>query len=325
MHRRSLVCAGALMGVAGASLAKGRDFRVGALVLAATMTVPEIRGKFRELLAQHGMVAGTDYTMVLGIPDESGDFGPPARQLAGDRVDVIVAMGGTPSVVAAMQAAPNIPIVMWAAPDPVGDHLVTSLAHPGGNVTGVCTFGVELVTKRMQLLAEVLGKPTSIGYLKFENEFVARYAAYERALTEAAGKDGIRMEFVTMRDLPDVEGAFDELRRRGVDGVVLDNPARFMGQVKRIASLALDRRLPAIADGWMFPQAGLLMSYGPDYFYAADRAASYVVRIWKGAQPRDLPVELIAKFDMNVNAATAEALGIRLPQAVTVMASHIYR
>ncbi|MBS0455667.1 MAG: ABC transporter substrate-binding protein [Proteobacteria bacterium] len=271
------------------------------------------------------MVAGTDYTLVLGIPGESGEFGPAAQQLVADGVDVIVAMGGSASVRAAMHATSTIPIVMLAAPDPVGDHLVASLAHPGGNVTGVCTFGVELVTKRLQLLAQVLGGPKTIAFLRFGGDFALRYEAYERALVESAGKAGIRMEFVTMPDLPDMERAFDELRRRGVDGVVLDNPTRFAGYAKRIAALALERRLPAIADVWTFTEAGLLMSYGPDYLYAADRAADYVARIWKGAKPRDLPVELVAKFDLAVNTTTAETLGIALPRALSVMASHVYR
>ncbi|MBO9514550.1 MAG: ABC transporter substrate-binding protein [Variovorax sp.] len=328
MHRRSLVCAGALIGLGGATLAKDRDYRVGVLVLPAFMALPEARGKFRALLAQHGMIAGTNYTMVMGLPDERGQFAPAAQQLVGDGVDVIVAMGGSSSVLAAMQATSTIPIVMLSAGDPVGDHLVSSLAHPGGNVTGVCTFGVELVTKRLQLLTQVLSEPTAIAYLSthlFGKDFVQRYEAYERALTEAAGKASIRMEFVRIRDLADLEGAFDEIHRRRVDGVVLDNPPHFAGKEKVIASLALAKHLPAIGDGPIFPAAGLLMSYGPDYLYAADRAADYVARIWKGAKPGDLPVELVAKFDLSVNAATAEALGVTLPPAVMVMASRVYR
>ncbi|SEB26467.1 ABC transporter substrate binding protein [Variovorax sp. YR216] len=100
---------------------------------------------------------------------------------------------------------------------------------------------------------------------------------------------------------------------------------RLAGQAKRIGSLALANRLPSIGDAALFSAAGVLMSYGPDYDYAADRTADYVVRIWKGATPRDLPVELIAKFDLTVNATTAEALGVTLPRSVMVMASRIYR
>lgn len=325
MHRRCVVCAGALIAVARPVLARSRDFTVGVLVTPATMALPEGDGKFRSALARRGLVEGDNLALVFQMADERGLFASAAQKLVAADVDVIVAMGGTPSARAAKDATATIPIVMMSASDPVGDGLVASLARPGGNVTGNCTFGTELVVKRLQLLTQVLSRPKSIAYLRGSTLVSARYEAYEQALAQEAAKAGLRMEIVRLRTLADLEAAFDEMHQRGVDGVVLDNPARFLGQETRIASLALANRLPAIGDFRTFPAAGLLMSYGPDYEYVVDRTADYVARIWKGAKPGDLPIELVAKFDLCVNAATARALGITLPRSVTVMVSRVYR
>ncbi|MEJ8815859.1 ABC transporter substrate binding protein [Variovorax ureilyticus] len=161
-------------------MTKNQGVRLGVPVTPAIMALPESERKFRSELARRGLVEGSNLTVVFQIPDERGRFTAAARELVAAGVGVIVAMGGSLSALAAKQATSTIPIVMMSASDQVGDGLVTSLARPGGNVTGNCTFGVELVLKRLQLLTQVMTRPKAIAYLRGFPGFSPRYEDYEQ-------------------------------------------------------------------------------------------------------------------------------------------------
>lgn len=294
------------------------------VLLPGLMAQPEGSAAFRSSLERRGLVEGKNLNILLRTPEPNAQYLTAAHELVAADVDVIVAMGGSLSVRAAKEATQSIPIIMMSSADPVGDGLVASLANPGGNVTGNCIFGVELVLKRLQLLVHAVGKPTTAAYLQAGSVFTQRYKRYDDALSQLAREIGVRIEFVRLREMGSLEAAFTEIQRRGVDALVLDNPASFIGQEQRIASIALEQRLPAITDFRSFAAAGLLLSYGPNLEHVLDRTADYVARIWRGAVPQDLPVELVSKFDLAVNASTAKALGVSIPKSFMVMVTRVY-
>ena len=245
-------------------------------------------------------------------------LGAIAAELVRLKVDVIVA-ATSPSVIAAKRATSTIPIVMPVISDPVGDGLVASLSRPGGNVTGLSVMAPELGKKRLELLREVLARQ-SRSLAVMWNPSYSGMAARFRDAQSAAPAIGLDVRSLEVRDLREMEAAFDAVARARPDGLVLLVDPLTLSLRARIIEFARVERLPAIYETREFVEAGGLMSYGPNINEQYRRAARYVDRILKGERPADMPIEQPAKIELLVNLKTARALGITIPGAVLAAA-----
>jgi putative ABC transport system substrate-binding protein len=241
-----------------------------------------------------------------------------AAELVALKPDVIIATG-TQATQAVKQA--SIPIVMTGSSDPVGTHLVASLARPGGNVTGLSLLSPELSGKRMELLRNVIGELSSLAVLWNPDDPPAAIALKETR--DAAAAMQLQITAVEARNADDLAPAFRLIAKAGAKALVILNAPLMNVQGARIAELALGLKLPSIFTDMSFPQAGGLMSYGPNFDSLAKRAASYVDRIFKGEKPADLPVEQPTKFDLVINLRTAKALGLNVPPSVVALADEV--
>lgn len=239
-----------------------------------------------------------------------------AARVVRARVDVIVT-GTNPIAAAAKQATTTIPVVMIGALDPVGYGLVRSLARPGGNLTGLCVDASDEASgKMLELLKEVVPGLSRVGVL--------RRAGYQDAhLESAARRLNIVLEAVDVRTIDDLDSAFSALARHRVGAVIVRGSLYVQRQ--RIAALALQHRLPAIHTLKEYAEAGLLVSYGANLADLYRRAASFVDRIAKGANPADLPVEQPTKFDLVLNLRTAQRIGVKIPQSLLLRANAVIR
>jgi putative ABC transport system substrate-binding protein len=238
-------------------------------------------------------------------------------------VDVIV-VGGPAGIAAARDATREIPVVMVASSsDPVGEGRVAGLARPGGNITGLsAAVSADLLVKALALLKETVGRLSRVALL-WDFEPAVFRQTYEGPLRQAAQVLGFALEVVPVRSQADLDRAFAAMRRQGVDGVAAVMGGITFAQRVRIVELARAQRLPTVGLFRSLPEAGGLMSYGPDLRDVYRRAAGYVDRILKGARPADLPVEQPARFELVVNLRTARALGLTIPPAVATQAVEV--
>jgi putative ABC transport system substrate-binding protein len=241
-------------------------------------------------------------------------------ELVALNVDVIVA-SGTQAVRAAQQATQHIPIVTTGSSDPVGTGLVASLARPGGNVTGLSLFNPELSGKRLELLREIAGEIPRVALLWNPDDPPAVLSLKE---TEAAGRTlGIAIRPLDVRRVEDFDAVFAAAIADHPNAVVVLSSPVITTNAPRIAVWARQNRLPAISWESGFPAAGGLMSYGPDLDGLARRAAIFVDKILKGANPGDLPVEQPTKFELVINLKTAKALGLTVPRSLLARADEV--
>jgi putative tryptophan/tyrosine transport system substrate-binding protein len=238
-----------------------------------------------------------------------------AAELVRLRVDVIVAPG--PTLAALKQATSTIPIVMAGVNDPVGEGLVQSLGHPGGNFTGLSLQGTETTGKRLELLKELVPTATLVAVLW------DRTALRGWQMAEAAAREqGWKLLSVEVRDPSELEGAFRAATGAQVGALFVMGGLAFP-QRRRIVELAARSRLPAMYTLRDYVDAGGLISYGADVNEIWRRAASYVDRILKGTKPAELPVEQPTKFDLVINLKTAKALGLTIPPSLLLRADEV--
>jgi putative tryptophan/tyrosine transport system substrate-binding protein len=276
---------------------------------------------FRQGLRDLGYVDGENIAIEARWADGKYDRYPAlAADLVRLKVNVIVVVGGVAGR-AAQQATPRIPIVMTVVIYPVGIGLVTSLAHPGGNVTGLSTMAPDMVGKQLPLLQEVVPKVSRVALLW--NPDNAGAALQLRDAEPAARALGVRLQALEARSPQEIVNAFAAMSRERADAVVVLTDSIFTNQVRQIAELAAKKRLPAVHGLNDFTAAGGLMVYGPNPFDMERRAATFVDKILKGAKPGDLPVEQPAKFELVVNLKTAKALGLAIPPVLLTRADEI--
>jgi len=276
---------------------------------------------FREGLRDLGYAEGQNITLEWRTFESSTDQ---YRELTADlvrrSVDVLVTQGGL-ATLAAKQATTTIPIVMAYAADPVQFGLVASLAHPGGNVTGLATMSSQLVGKRLQLLRNTVPGLERVALLW--NPETAERAEIAEETAAAAQVLGLDLQLVELSHAQDLESAFATIRRGRVDALfVQTNPATYRYRPEIVAFL-IEHGLPTMASLRAHVTAGSLMSYGPDVPGMNHRAAYYVDRILKGTKPADLPVEQPMRFDFVVNMKTARALGITFPHEVALQITEV--
>src|SRR5262245_10419940 len=284
------------------------------------------RAAFLKGLRDLGYVEGRN----LMVEDRDAEgrterFAALAAELAALKVDVIVTGGGTLGAMAAKQATTTIPIVFGAVGDPVGEGLVTSLARPGGNVTGLSVNSPEMASKSLELLKQAVPGVARIALL-LKPDAMPDHARKERVQTweVAARALGVRLQVVEARRPEDFDRAFAEMTRTRADALSVVSTPVFDAERRRLVELAAKRRLPTIYTFRRYVVVGGLMSYGPDLDDLFRRAATYVDKILKGTKAGDLPVEQPTKFDFVINLKTAKALGLTIPPSLLGRADQIF-
>jgi putative ABC transport system substrate-binding protein len=243
-----------------------------------------------------------------------------ATDLVRLKVDVIAA-GGTLAPLAAKRATSTIPIVMGGRGDPLGTGLVASLAHPGGNVTGMSLMVPDLAAKRLELLREVLPGLARVAVLW---DSANPYTAIGFRETQSAGRMlGVEVQSLEVRSPDDFDRAFEAAQQQHPDALVTINDPLTLNHLKLIVDFTAGQRLPSIHEVKQFAAAGGLVSYGADLADVIRRAAGYVDKILRGAKPADLPVQQPTKFELVINLKTAKALGITIPSSLLVRADEV--
>ena len=296
--------------------------RIGVLLLGFSAESKEAQ-QLRQGLLDAGYAEGRD--VVIEWRSAKGDFDL-IPQLASDlvqrKVDVIV-VDSTLATQALKRATSSIPIVMALVADPVGSSLVASLAHPGGNVTGLSLMHSELHVKRLQLLKEIIPRLTRVAVLW--NPGTPWHPKVNEDLRAAAPSLSMELKFVSARTLEEIGPALSAASRAHSEALYIIPDGFFLTCRTELLKLALLARLPSIWGESVAAEAGGLMSYGANYGDQFRRSAGYVDRILKGARPGDLPIEQPMRFDLVVNLKTAKALGITIPESILLRADEVIR
>jgi len=299
----------------------GKVHRIGVLeTISTTLNVANFYA-LREGLRQLGYAEGQNLVIEYRSADGRDDRFPGlARELLALKVDVIVTRG-TPAAKAVKNATSTVPVVMMASGDPVGVGLVTSLARPGGNITGLSAIVGELSPKRLELIREIVPGLARIAVLaNTSNDAVRRDWA---RIETAARSLGVQSQLLDLRESDALGPTFDDASARRADALVVVIDAITQANQQRIVDLAMKHRLPAIYSSREFVDAGGLISYGVSYPDLYRRAATYVDKILKGTKPADLPVVQPTKFELVINLKTAKALGIGVPPTLSARADEV--
>jgi putative tryptophan/tyrosine transport system substrate-binding protein len=282
--------------------------------------------EFRRALRELGYVEGENIVLVYrnsdGKPDRAIEL---AAELVHLKVDTIVVAAGLPETQAAKNATKTIPIVMAGRGiDPVVAGLVESLAHPGGNVTGITNLSRELGGKRLELLKEAAPKTGRVAVL-YESNNPGSLRELKEILPGAARALRLTVHSSEVRGADGFEIVFAALSKERPDGVYLTTSPLMTANLKRIVSFLLTSRFPAVGSSRTFVDEGGLLSYDADSADSYRRVANYVDRILKGAKPAELPVQQPTKFELAVNLKTAKQVGLIIPPNVLAKADRVIR
>ena len=278
---------------------------------------------FREGLHELGYTEGKNIVIELRFGEGKSERVPAlAAELVRLKVDIIVSAGQTVTR-AAKKATDTIPIVMAQDQDPVGSGFVASLAHPGGNITGLATLAPEISGKRLELLKEIVPSLSRVAVLGSSTEPANAQNLKETEL--AAGALGMQLQYLDVRGPKDIETAFRAASKGRADAVLVLSSSVFTSRRTQIADLAVKSRLPAIyySPEWM--EVWGLITYGVSFNDLYHRAATYVDKILKGVRPADLPVEQPTKFELVINLKTAKRIGLTIPPNVLARADKVIR
>ena len=299
----------------------GKVVRIGYMVVNA---VPDRSEAFRQGLHDLGYVDGRnvaiEYRDAEGKPERLPAL---AAELVALQVHVIVA----PTTVAALavrRATSTIPIIFAGASDPVTSGLVTSLARPGGNVTGLSILGPELVGKRLEVLTQAVPGLSRVAVLQHPGTSGERTGKDMLKEAQVAGRAlGLRLQFVEAQGPADFDKAFSDMTRARAEALTVLVSAMFLTERRRLVALAAKNRLPTVYPWREYVDAGGLMAYGPNDAELYRRAATYADKILKGARPGDLAVEQPTKFELVINLKTAKALGLTIPPSLLARADQV--
>jgi putative ABC transport system substrate-binding protein len=276
----------------------------------------------RKGLGEVGLVESKDFVSELRWASNDADRLPGlANDLVQRRAAVIVTLGTVAAARAAKAATTEIPIVFAHGTDPVQAGLVTSLNRPGGNVTGISSMNLDLGSKWVALLHELLPNAKRLVVLiNLANADAAR--SLITRTQEAAVAIGLHLEFVFASDAGEIDAAFAGLGTRA-QGLIVQPEVLFLQNRETLATLAIREKLPALSNVPDFAKAGGLMSYGSSFIDAHRQAGVYAGRILKGNQPRELPVQQATTFNLVINMKTAKALGIDVPPTLLARADEV--
>ena len=299
----------------------GKVYRIGVLEPTSMALNAANLDAFRQGLRELGYVEGRNMRIEYRSADgRSERFPDLAAELVRLKVDVILTRG-TPAVMAAKNATGTIPVVMAASGDPVLSGVVSSLARPGGNVTGLSAVVVEVSGKRLELIREVAPGVSRVAALF--NMSNPNDALQWKEIETAAPSLRVQLQLLDVRKPSDFAGAFDAAVKGRAGALVVGLDALTWANHRPIVDLAAKHRLPAIYGGREFVNAGGLIAYGVSYPHLYHRAANFVDKILKGAKPADLPVEQPSKFELVINLKAAKALGLTIPQSLLQRADEV--
>jgi putative tryptophan/tyrosine transport system substrate-binding protein len=295
--------------------------RIGFLWNSSPSLTPHLLEAFRHGLSERGYVEGEHFTIESRYAEGNPALLPGlAAEVVGLQVEVIVTSGAQ-AIQAVRQATNTIPVVMVAVGAPVEAGFVTSLGRPGGNLTGLSLVAPELSGKRLELLKETVPAISHVAVLVNPANPVT--AVELRETQRAAQALQVQLHVVEVRGPQELDAAFSALRSLRADALMLLLDPMFISQRARLAALTATSRLPAIYALREDAEAGALMAYGPHFPDLFRRAATYVDKVLKGAQPADLPVEQPTKYELVLNLKTARTLGLTFPPHLLVLADKV--
>jgi putative ABC transport system substrate-binding protein len=325
MRRRELLMAGVGMILAPALRAQQKAMPVvGCLNLSPPP--PSLADLSHDLvhegLSETGYVEGKNVSFEYRWAEFHYDRLPAlAAELVSRKVDVIVALSGTPTALAAKNATSTIPIVFINVGDPVGMGFIASLAKPGGNITGFSNISTELTAKQLELLSELVPQGRLLALLVNPNnanaEGVIRYAQ------EAAHARNVQLAVQNASTESEIDAAFASLDQLQASGLVVDGDGFISSRLQQVVTLAGGHAIPAVYASSPFVAAGGLISYGIDDAALFRQAGVYVGKILKGAKPAELPVQQPTTFELVVNLDTAKALGLTVPPSILARADEV--
>ena len=327
MRRRDLIAllaGAAVLPLAGAAARGAQGSRIHRIGILETVPAERNRANLDALiqgLRDLGYTQGQNLEIDYRSADGQGDRFPAlAAELVRLGVDLIVTRG-TPAAKAAKAASPTIPVVMAAIGEPLGVGVVSSLAHPGGNVTGFSSYVAELAGKRVELLKETFPSITRVGFLQNLGNPVS--PSQWEATQRTARALGLAAEMLDVRKDKEIADAFAAVAARKIDALSVGIDALTQANAPAIVHSAAEHRLPAAYPAREFVDAGGLVSYGPSYPDLYRRSALLIDKICKGAKPGDLPVEVADKLELVVNLKTAKALALDIPPALLARADEV--
>lgn len=324
-RRQLLTIPGALLlaPVVGIAQQSGKIARVGWVIFSpgaeASPRASSLEG-FRVGLRERGWIEGRNILLDVRAGDR-GDVPAIAKEFARNRTDVIFADG---AMVTGLRAQTSeTPIVFTMSGDPLEAKWVATLARPGGNVTGMSSFSLELEGKRLELLKEI--RPGLGRVAVLANERHPGYQSQLEAAQVAARQLGLTLQLAPVRAAGDFEAAFAAIAQGGAEAIVVfsDSLVNSAANAKAIADFAERRRIPSISAWPSFAEAGNVMSYGPNEREFFQRASAYIDSILRGTKPADLPVEFPTRFALTVNQKTARAMGLTIPQSILLRADQV--
>jgi len=297
--------------------------RIGFLGNSTVALEANLVGPFREGLRDLGYVERKNILIEYRWAEGKYERFP---ELIGELVNLqveIIVTAGTPASLAVKKATTSIPLVMIAVGDPIGTGLIASLAHPGGNITGLTSIAADLEGKRLELLREVIPKLSHIAVLW--NPASPFQVVSEKELQAAAQVMRIKVLSLGVQAQEQFDNVFATIRRERPGALLVLADRLFLHNRARIMDFAVQNRLPGVHAYVELVEAGGLMSYGPSYAGMHRRAAYFVDRILKGTKPADLPVEQPAKFELIINLKAAKQIGVTIPQSVLYRADKVIK
>jgi len=278
---------------------------------------------FFQELRRLGYVEGKNITYEIRYAEGSRErLRELAIELVQLKVDAIFTVSN-PAIFALKQATKTIPIVIVSSTDPVRSGIVASLAHPGGNLTGMSLISADLWPKRLELIKEIFPKVSRVAM--FWNKSRTGMAVEAKATQEAAGPIGVTLQDRGVKDASEMEVVFEAMSKERPDAFLALMDISLLAHRKRILDFLAKNRVPAIFESKDWVEAGGLISYGADTADVTRRAAAQMDKILKGAKPADIPVEQPTKFEMVVNLRTAQQIGLTIPPNVLARADRVIR
>jgi len=295
--------------------------RIGVLLLGAPPNAN--LDAFIQGLRELGYIEGKNILIEYRWAEGKADRLPGlATELVQLKVDAIFTTG-TPAIFALKQATKTVPVVFFSTSDPVGTGVVTSLAHPGGNITGITALASDLWPKRLELLKEIVPKLSRVAMLW--NKGNAGMALEAKATQEVAGPLAVALQDRGVKDPNELDVVFLAMTKDRPDGFLALMDPVLNSYQKRILDFLAQNRLPAMFENRNWVEAGGLISYGANYPEAHRRAATLIDKILKGAKPADLPVEQPTKFELVINLKTAKQIGLTIPPNVLARADKVVK
>lgn len=276
---------------------------------------------FKQGLKENGLIEGRDYVLDARYADNRYERFPALTQELLQRDPAVIVVVTIASVRAAQRATTQVPIVMMGTNDPVGAGLIASLARPGGNTTGLSTMAEDVAEKYLQLLRDLRPRARRLAVL-VNPENPSGKTMFGR-VQASARELGISAHPVELKGADDIDAVFDAMVRNHPDALAIASDLTFFDRHARICAAALHRRIPILAPSPDFADGGCLVGFGTTRRELYRRAATYVRKLFDGAKPGDLPVELPTRVELAINLKSARALGLKVPRTVLVRADKI--